>query len=681
MDAQMKSKNKQGCRKPILVGVGIFVLLGVGIFAFFTIQKKNKLEQQEKVANEVFAPAIQKIEEAQKTSEGYDIDRTISVIHSIDRALKEEDTLKDYLRFMATQDFRNVAPDVLKARQKVLNILQRLYAQQTELENQEATFTVTRTLLSTMTLIDADMTLVTGIPALDKKQAKSILNDLRKDQEEREGMLNSLTKLENELIRVMTDYSKTYYKYVDEWDKVASVRDAAYLASSSGNWEAVVQKSEVAIQLAPHDAEARLLGALGHIELSTRNKESKHLEKASDLLVDYVKEHPTRTAPALLLEAIVKTKRGKTKEAIQLFEQSAAYFPKQSKALSNMLDPYEVRSFLRKSSEGNRIVDLYKSTMLGAGFFSPDLQLAKLFFENGEKEKGRKKVLDHFSRRRAQNAWDLVLSDVDFCQQFLGADFDAILVEDSHLELLVEPALIGNSIKVSIKNNSPKALHNTTLVLALQFTDMHRDDFESFKVGETVPIVSPHAETDFGSLDIDYSFLGTEKSKDDIVVNRAILISDEAVVWVDTDIHKLALARDAKRVAKNNPAVEIKRKGWFEAMKISPDQLLQSIKNNISTDIDLSLGKDDVLIELPKELALLNPVFRLKVGDILNAPEENILSSNGIKVKFGSVENYDSENASKEATLVISSQFGNFEIFLGRKGGKFGLKDIKYSSK
>ncbi len=680
----MQDSEKAGCQKPLLIGGGLVALLIIGTLVFFQIRKKNEIAAQEKKADELFAPTMSKLADKGKATPGklgYDIDRTISVIHGIDQALKEEGTLQEYLRYMSTQDYRNVAPEVLKARQNVLAILKRLYAKQTALENQEATFTVARTVLSTMTLVNADLSLATGVPSLDKEQAKSILKDLRNDQKEREDMLNELTNLETELIGVMTDYSKTYYKYVEEWDKVLTVRDAAYLASTGGDWKAVIEKSEQVIKMAPYDSEARLLGALAHLEMDGVEPEGRHLEKATDLVADYVKLHPSKTAPALLLQAIVMSKSGKNKEAVRLFEQSAAYFPKQSDALSDMLNPYEVRSFLRKSSEGKRIVDLYKSTMLGAGFFSPDLQLAKVFFDKGESEAGRKKVLDHFSRRRSQNEWDLVLSDVDFCQKFLGADFDAILVEDSHLELLVSPALIGSSIKASIKNGSQKELHNATLVLALQFTDMHRDDFESFKVGETVPVVSGNAETDFGSLDIDFDFLGTVKSKDDIVVNRAILITDEAVVWVDTDAYKLALARDSKRAIQEDPKAEVKRKGWFEAMKISPDIIMASVKENMASDIDLSLGKDDVIFELPKELALLNPIFRLQVGDKLSAPGDNVLGSDKIKLKFEDVENYDSKDANKDAKLIVNSQFGDFEIMLGKNKEKFGLKNIRYISK
>jgi hypothetical protein len=88
-----------------------------------------------------------------------------------------------------------------------------------------------------------------------------------------------------------------------------------------------------------------------------------------------------------------------------------------------MLDPYKMRTFLKRSREGNLIVDEYKATMLGAGFWSPDLELAKMMFDRGDDEGGRAKVLDHFARRRTQGEWDLILQDIAFCHDLLGPRF------------------------------------------------------------------------------------------------------------------------------------------------------------------------------------------------------------------------------------------------------------------
>ena len=112
---------------------------------------------------------------------------------------------------------------------------------------------------------------------------------------------------------------------------------------------------------------------------------------------------------------VVEGQRGDFGAAQLHLQQSATYYPKQADQLSDMLDPYKQRGFLRKSREGGLIIELYKSTMLGGGTFSPDLQLAKLLFEQGDFEAGRKKVMDHFARRRAQQQWDFIISDLRYC--------------------------------------------------------------------------------------------------------------------------------------------------------------------------------------------------------------------------------------------------------------------------
>ena len=122
-------------------------------------------------------------------------------------------------------------------------------------------------------------------------------------------------------------------------------------------------------------------------------------------------------APAFLLLGVHQSRLGQDSQAQLSFQQAAAYFPKQAKQLTDMLNPYEMRSFLRQSREGQFIVEMYKSTMLGAGYFSPDLQMAKVLFDKGDDAGGRLKVLDHFARRRTQQQWDFIISDVAFSSE------------------------------------------------------------------------------------------------------------------------------------------------------------------------------------------------------------------------------------------------------------------------
>lgn len=612
---------------------------------------------QEAHARAVFQPARDAMQAAREEPV-VDLDKTVRVIHAVDRAVTERDDLQEFLTALARADYRGVAPDVLAARDRLLDVLMRLYAQQTRLENQEATFTVTRTVLSAMSLLNVDLSTAAGVPpGLDTAQAQTILGDLRKDQQARKELLDGLVELESELIGAMTEYSAVYYKWVGEWDRVVARRDRAYLAAAAGNWAAAESAAREAIELAPQETEAHLLLALSLIESSRQAPETDRLPEALEVLDRYLDGHPDRTAPALLLRGVAASLQGRTQEAALSFEQASAYYPRQAEILTDMLDPYQARAYLRRSREGQRIVDLYRATMLGAGAFSPDLQHARMLYAAGESDAARKKVLDHFSRRRNQARWDLILADVEFCANYFGAEFDAVFVEDSHLFLQVEPTLLGSKLDVRVQNGTQREVRNATLLLALRFTDMHREDFEVFKVGETVPVVAPRSATRFGELPVEYEFLGQKKGVDDIVLHRAILVADDAVMWVDTDEHRLALAR-------TDAADEATRERWYAAMKTSPEELQRAVVSSAEVGLDLGLGDDDVLVQLPRELALLNPVFRLRRDGNESAPEANVLDRDKIDLRFADVANFDDATTGGAATLVVSSRWGSFEVDL-----------------
>ena len=111
-------------------------------------------------------------------------------------------------------------------------------------------------------------------------------------------------------------------------------------------------------------------------------------------------------------------------------------------------------------------------------------------FEAGDFEAGRRKVLDHFSRRRAQRQWDLILADIALCTDLLGDDYRRIFPEDAWLDLELDEAMFGSRLSLSVANRSDRSLHNATLVLALHLTDMHVGDYATVVAGDTVPEVA-----------------------------------------------------------------------------------------------------------------------------------------------------------------------------------------------
>lgn len=637
---------------------------------------------QENAAEEQFAPMMAALDEQAKAAEpAYDIDKTIRVIHEIDLAMAENQSLEEYLKWASRQDYSGVAPDVLEKRKEVLDILMRLYAKQVESEDQAAMWEVTsELLLSTFSVVsvtgEASLVNPAAGLAVDREQATELLNEMKSDRAQHKQLLRDITAIEGELFDTLVDYGEVYYGYVEEWDQLAVLRDRAYLAAHNGDWEAAAVAAQLAIDKAPAEKEAHLLKAMALIEIDN----NENAAEIQDLLADYVEQHPDSTAPAFLLLGVHQSRRGQHTEARLNFQQSAAYFPKQADELTDMLNPYKMRSFLRKSREGSFIVELYKSTMLGAGYFSPDLQLAKTLFDEGDLEGGRQKVLDHFSRRRTQKQWDFIVSDIDFCHDLLGPHFWEIFPEDTYLDLVASPGMMGSKLNLSITNRSERTLHNATLVLALQFTDMYSGAYETLPAEQTVPAVLAKDDTDFGTLQIDLTIDGVAKSVSDIVRTRAILVSDDAVTWVDTDEFRIAESKEFREKKANRealagatdtaPAVEhplAKRHPRFQG---TVDALLEGANQVAQVEMESKYGADNLVVKLPRQLSILRPVFRLRYGETLYEATDNVITGENIELRFQGVENFDADGAEapEDVELLMASPFGDV-VFSWKNNG------------
>lgn len=637
-------------------------------------QEALALAAQEQKVQGAAAPALEKLEAGAKATEPYDIDKTVRVIHEIDAAMESRQSMDDYLAYMATQDYRGVAPEVLEARRELLKVQAELYARQTEAEDQQASWEFTRELaLQTLSVVKVSGEAGTVVPhgsfAVDSQQARRVLDDLAARQAEREALQQDIDALKDRLFDSMLSYSEVYYKYVDEWDRLCVQRDRAYLAANSGDWEVVEQAARQAVATAPDEREAHLLLALALLQKQQRpgpvvlspdgvltNAVSEDTAEAERILEAYVRAHPDASAPALLLLGVAAQRRGDDKAARLQFQQAAAYYPKQAEALTDMLDPYKMREWLRKSREGGYIIDLYGATMLGAGFFSPDLQLARQAFGDGDRAGGRQKVLDHFARRRSQQQWGLIIQDIEYAEALLGEDFRSIFPEDGYLDLVVKPTLLGDKLSVAVNNRSNRTLRNATLLLVVHFTDTHPGDYEAFAAERTLPAVLPREVTDFGTMEVKKELWGTTRSVQDIVQHRAILLTDEAVIWVDTDEFKIAEAKEFRQ----KPAEE-RAEGWRREMEGRLRQESGKLAGDAKVSVEThQLFADDVIVELPAELSIFKPVFTLRyLGQTFQA-DTNVIDGDHIQLRFKGVGSFDDKEGATASPmqLTMESVFG-----------------------
>ncbi|MFY7861096.1 MAG: hypothetical protein ACOVP5_02635, partial [Chitinophagales bacterium] len=344
----------------------------------------------------VFKPVIKTFEDQiaiNKASDSpYDIDKTIRVIHEIDQAIINNDNLEDYLMKISKEDYRNVAPEVLEARKKLLQTTMEIYARQTRLKDQPDYWDLIREYtLAAGSGINPNG-LMNAMPLdgikYDPEMTKKTYQDYLESKKVSEEVKQEIRELKTKLLGQLYDYSTVYYKYFDEWDRVCLHRDKAYLAAKSGQWDVVASESDAAMKKAVYDKEAHILKGLAMVASMPNQTGPKismgdvisNPNETEVFLNKFIENNPDYTAPALLLKGVYMQRKGDLKSAKLLFEESAAYYPKQADRLKSNFDPYKMRAYLRKSKEGNQITEMYKTTMLGGGYFTPDLQLAKLYF-------------------------------------------------------------------------------------------------------------------------------------------------------------------------------------------------------------------------------------------------------------------------------------------------------------
>lgn len=657
----------RGCLGAVAAAVLLLAGAGGAWWWFDRRAEEAALAAQAARAEAEFAPVLERLDAA-AAEPRYDIDQTMRAIHEIDRAMADARSVPEFLAAMEGQDYRGVAPEVLRARRELLEILQRLYAKQAEQAQQEEMWALSsETVLQLLTLVKTPGATDLAPVALDRAEAKRVLRELEERREARAEILSDIHAVEGELLDATLRWSEVYYRYVAEWDRLCVERDRAYLAVSSRQWSAAAESARAAIALAPEEQEAHLLLALAAIEGGPEARADLDVDA---MLARQVERHPDGAAPALLLRGVLAAREGRDADARLHLQQAAAYYPRQSAKLASLVDPYRARSFLRKSREGLYVVELYSATMAGAGYFSPDLQLARGHFARGEVEEGREKVRDHFFRRRAQQEWAFLLEDIEFAEAFLGDDFRAIFPEEPWLDLVVERSLLPGRLNLAVKNRTRRTLHNATLLLCLQLTDMFPGDYVVLPAGPTLPAVNPQATTTFESVEIAIERLGVVKGRDDIVQVRAILVSDEAVTWVDTEAYKLAEVEAARKAeaAATPPGVRARL----------VQQVTDALRRQAALTTETGLGKDDVVITLPDELATLAPVFRLRVGDTVVSPSENELGDGVIALRFPDVFNFDDPDAARpDLGLVITGPGAELAVdWMPGQGVTYALRGV-----
>ncbi|MBI5362167.1 MAG: hypothetical protein HZA53_03245 [Planctomycetes bacterium] len=632
----------------IWVALAAVVLIG-GAAAWWLSTREVRREEARVEARKELEPLARKLAEAPEAAPGpYDIDTTMRVLAELDRAARESRTTREWVERLARQDWRGVPKEVLDVRARVLDVLVRMAGVLGRVEEHDRNWEEYRGVLEAVEMANAtSLRLSLGPIGLRHDADESVRQKARAELEaklaEREGLLHAFEPLRTELFQALDAGAPAMRKVAQDWEALCLARDAAYLAAVRRDWEATARRAREAIERSPSETEAHLLFVLAQVEGDLPT--SPELGSADALIDRFVAEHPDQAAPALLLRGVWNAKHGRATDARADFELAATRYPQQSARLADAVDPYAMRGYLRDTTQGRNVTGMYQALSLGAGWFSPELQLARLAFDAGDRAAGRRQVLEHFQRRRKGSQWSLVLYDVDFCEGLLGDDFTALFPEVSYLDLVIEPTtlsslvsgaarLVGQDaervLEAKVTNRSDRSLANAALVLCLRVTDMHPDDYSTLAL-PTQPAVPARTQTVFGAVELDPALRARGKTIDDLVEPvRAILLTDEAVFRIDSVRFKND--RIERYLAENGTGVPVSLSARLE-------QAVERVRAGRDA-MKLELSATEWRVELPREVALLGPLFRLehdgkRLDEALDPGDvENVLEGERVVLTF-----------------------------------------------
>lgn len=680
----------------------------------------------------------------------YDIEETVRILNGLEMAQAKSDDFYSFLEYMAKQDYSMVASDVIDAKIKILPLLQQMFKLQKQYKEFSTIWMLVRSAAAgAKTLAKESSTTGAGMAAMKAMagegplaivdMSENLSIDAAKnaafDHYEEEMDLKS--KLEDEIeelkmayIDYLSGFVPVYTKYMKEWDRLCINKDKAYFDVYSGRMVDAYNSTSKILQQYPRNREALLLKSLSLInigsgEMNTMPDSPEVLSIVKEMqlpdsmkcewndffveaditLDNYIELYPERSAPALVLKGLLNYRIGKEQQALSYLDQAAMEYPRQAERLTDLLDSYRSRTYLNKTPEGQYLLRLYRSTMEGYGMFSPNFLKSKYYVQKGMMEESKNEIFNHFFRRGNQGIYDCLLSDMQFCEDYLYSSFKQLLMEHSFIDVAITPTTDlkfsdkDDEIRVSINNRSDIDLENVRIFLCIHYTDMYKNEYDVVKVPTTKSIIKHHEISDLGTMKLAYA----DKKYQDITRVRAIAMTDDKICWIDKADYKESHASTLLNTSQYGKEILLDKikKHFLTDYSLDADALqkllemeisvnggapIQKMENStwlswgkvkeISSTVTELWSKPDkkLKLEIPRVLTLIDPVFsiyQLQDKDKVMLPQENFLAGSSIRLKF----DYELKDGDL-LPLYIYSDFVNFRVDIEYKEGESKVKNV-----
>lgn len=529
-NAQKKNKFRPVVFGCLIPSAGFLVLAIIAALLLSRAEPPGKKPEYIKSAEPRIEQRISNVEKKilEHASDSYDPDTTVMALFSMETAIRNAGNFEQLTEYIVQESPEKVAPEIQLLKYRFFNVYKKLLSNK---DSEADAKSIYRTAQGA--LLDFASTVDPLAFTYSRAQAQKIWEKHQAQVRMDADLRRRIERNQDEIVDFLFEFMTLSSKYYKEWEQLCALRDRAYLAAWEGSRDEVIANASAAVKLAPDEKEAHILLIMALLE---RNREDD-LAVANGLIDDFLEKYPDN-ASGYLLRGVAKVRGKHLNEAATDFAQAAVYFPKQQEELSNRLGVYRKRAYLNKSMEGRIIVNAYRAMMSGSGYFSPDFQLARLMLEDGRKTEARKKIFDHFFRRRMQGEWDKVLDDFRFSYRFLNTDL--FKIDDGSgntVDIAIDSAFFTNSVILKVTNTGGKPLHNVTILLCVRFTDMFKKDYISFPVGETLALLKPGQTVEIGRRNIgevSENILGMKKKFKDIIEFAAVMISDETISWIES---------------------------------------------------------------------------------------------------------------------------------------------------
>lgn len=680
----------------------------------------------------------------------YDIEKTVIMINTFELLqANTESSYDEFMQELAMLDLEGVAPEVIEAKRQLIPVLAQMKRIDRKLNEDFTTWKIisravgagTRRLFSTdntyYTLIGlfagGDFNPFLAGSWIAKNEITNIFNGYDAELQGQEQVREELDRAKEAYLMYLEQYLPLYSKYMREWDELCVIKDDIYGDIRHNRWKLAAEEAQHLLEQYPDCREGLLLHAMTmahlgadelrqnptpipvEIENSDRRVESpeQETENPDQRMANLLKEHdniwlqtadadidrylaiygPEQSAPAKVIKAVVEMARGDLERAESLLETAEREYPRQRDALTAAKDVYNLRTYLKKSADGQELLTMYYSMMYGFDFFSPELQRASICELNGNYEQAADLIYNHFYRRLTKPDTNVrepycgILADLAYCEENLPLSFGLQRLNPAFIGLEFKPDLSKKVsldktpyVNVTLHNYDAASLSQVRLVLCYQFADSHKDYYDV--ASQTVDLGSVaglgEARSYGEKIPGDHTF-------GDITRLRAVVCTERGICWIDSEDKRRSLLIDNL----NNPlhAVTIDENPvtpayteFLQSHQLDTLQVLNMLKDqstvSVSVDEESLLNQAidgmsewfgantrkvrHVTVTIPSQIALMKPIFsvgEINKPDAKKYPVRMSLQSGGVSVKFDIP---TSDPIYQSYTLHLYGVFGNY---------------------